>query len=418
MLLPIDDPPGHAVRPHHARAHAHLRVRHHPAVADPPQRAAVGERRVVGLRARPLEPDRSDAGPRRRGRRHRAEDDRARRLRQHEQPAPDLQPRPRGVRVHRGQVRQGRHPPVPLLAAQERHRRRRGRLRRSAEDEEGRVRPGLRALSEGPLQAVPRQGAAGRLRPRPGAEQGEDELRRSVLDRAVALGRSDRGRHGQPQGPRARHRPALGEGRIGRAQPDGRLRQGHRLRSRRAARRAVEHDAVAVVVAEGRSPRVLRPHREGADAHHPERPDPQDRRADSDEVGRRARVAVLLAGRQDDRVRGAARRASATSTRWTSPRKRSSTSRPTTSPISGRPTRRRQVHHLQRAGQREPEAVPPRSRHEEEDAAHLRHARRNRRAVHRRPHARLLVDGDRPDRAARARRWPRTATSTTSGRST
>ena len=52
-------------------------------------------------------------------------------LRQLQQPAPDLQPRTRGVRVHRGEVGQGRHPAVPVLAAQERHRRRRGRLRRS-----------------------------------------------------------------------------------------------------------------------------------------------------------------------------------------------------------------------------------------------------------------------------------------------
>ena len=80
--------------------------------------------------------------------------------------AADLQPRTRGVRVHRGEVRQGRHPPVPVLAAQERDRRRRGRLRRSAPDEDGRVRPGVRAVPEGSLQAVPRQGAAGRLRPR------------------------------------------------------------------------------------------------------------------------------------------------------------------------------------------------------------------------------------------------------------
>ena len=65
---------------------------------------------------------------------------------------------------------------------------------------------------------------------------------------------------------------------------------------------------------------------------------------------------------------------------------------------------RRQVHHLQRARQRQPEAVPPRSRHEEEDADHVRHGRRNGRAVHRRPHDRLLVDGHRSERAARAGR--------------
>ena len=66
---------------------------------------------------------------------------------------------------------------------------------------------------------------------------------------------------------------------------------------------------------------------------------------------------------------------------------------------------RRQVHHLQRARQRQPEAVPARSRH----------ARRRRRspsapqdetggAVHRRPHDRVLVDGHRSERCRSSRR--------------
>ena len=190
-----------ALRTHHPRADAHLRVRHHPAVAHPPQRAVVGERGAVGLRARPVEPDRPDVGARRGRRRHRAEDDRARRLRQHEQPAPHLQPGPRRLRIHRGEVRQGRHPSVPLLAAQERHRRRRRRVRRGPSDEEGGVRSGLRAVPQRPLQAVPGQGASGRLRPEPGAEPGKDLIRRSALDRAVPVGRSHRGRHRQSQGP-------------------------------------------------------------------------------------------------------------------------------------------------------------------------------------------------------------------------
>ena len=45
------------------------------------------------------------------------------------------------------------------------------------QDEAGRVRPAVREVPEGPLQAVPRQGAAGRLRPQPGAEPGEDAVR-------------------------------------------------------------------------------------------------------------------------------------------------------------------------------------------------------------------------------------------------
>ena len=59
---------------------------------------------------------------------------------------------------------------VPVLAAQERARRRRERLRRSAQAQAGGVRRAVRSLPQGALQAVPRQGAAGRLRPQPRAE--------------------------------------------------------------------------------------------------------------------------------------------------------------------------------------------------------------------------------------------------------
>ena len=70
----------------------------------------------------------------------------------------------------------------------------------------------------------------------------------------------------------------LGEGRLDRPQPDQGLRQGHGLRPHRPARRAVA-DAVDVVVAEGRSARLLRAHRERAHAHHPERAHAEDRAA-------------------------------------------------------------------------------------------------------------------------------------------
>ena len=65
----------------------------------------------------------------------------------------------------------------------------------------------------------------------------------------------------------------------------------------------------------------------------------EDRRADPDEVGRRAGVAGVLARRQDDRLRRAARRRSATSTRSISTPRRSSTSPTTRSPTRRRPTR-------------------------------------------------------------------------------
>ena len=50
--------------------------------------------------------------------------------------------------------------------------------------------------------------------------QEKTALHAGALDRAVALRRSDRGGHGQPQGQRARHRPDLVEGRLDRPQPD------------------------------------------------------------------------------------------------------------------------------------------------------------------------------------------------------
>ena len=113
-------------------------------------------------------------------------------------------------------------------------------------------------------------------------------------------------------------------------------------------------------------------------AHHPERADRQDRAAHPDEDGRRARVAGLRARRPATwpSRRCAARIGDIFIAR---PRHRARSTNltndafadygPTFSPG-------RQVHRLHGARQRQREAVPPRPRHEEEDAAHLRHARR------------------------------------------
>ena len=79
---------------------------------------------------------------------------------------------------------------------------------------------------------------------------------------------------------------------------------------------------------------------------------------------------------------------------------------------------RRQVDRLPQARERQREAVPARSRVGQVDAAHLRHARRRRRAVPRRRHAGLHVDGDRSGQGRSIPTSPRTAPSTTSGRST
>ena len=150
-----------AVRPDRARADALLRERHHPAGADPPRRSAVGDGGVVGLRARRLGPRGPDDGAGRGRLRHRPGDERARRVRARWKPEARLQPRARGLRIHRGTVRQRGDSPVSVRAQEERHRRRRGRVRRSVQDAAGRIRSGLRALPQGAVQAVPRSGTAG-----------------------------------------------------------------------------------------------------------------------------------------------------------------------------------------------------------------------------------------------------------------
>ena len=136
------------------------------------------------------------------------------------------------------QVGQGGAAPVPLRAAQVGDRRRRERLPGGVQDRAGGLRPAVREVPEGSLQAVPRQGAAVGLRPQPGAQPGEELVQQRALRRAVALGRPHRRRHRQPQGSGSRHRAGLGQGRQRHPQPDQGLRPEIRLRvprSRRAA---------------------------------------------------------------------------------------------------------------------------------------------------------------------------------------
>ena len=196
---------------------------------------------------------------------------RARGLRADVEPAACLQPRPRRVRVHRVEVGQGRPSPVPLLAAQGHRGRRRERLPRGVPVVGRGVRPAVRSVPQGPLQTVPRQGNAVRLRPQPRAVAGEDALRRRHHDRAVAVRRPAGGGHHQPERPGDRHRPDLGEGRQGHPQPHARLRPGHGLRLHRDARQPLDHRPVAGVVAGRRSPGVRRQAREGQGHRHPER---------------------------------------------------------------------------------------------------------------------------------------------------
>ena len=60
------------------------------------------------------------------------------------------------------------------------------------------------------------------------------------------------------------------------------------------------------------------------------------------------------------------------------------------------------MHRLQRAGERQSEAVQARPRHQDQDPAHLRHGGRNVGAVHRRSHPRVLLDRNRPRHLDRA----------------
>ena len=106
------------------------------------------------------------------------------------QPAPGLQPRPRRLRVHRGPLRQGGHPAVPLHLPQEhRGRRHGGHLPAGLPHQARGVRRGLREVAEGALQALPRQAAAERLRQGPLARLGEDALHPGLRLQPQPLGR-------------------------------------------------------------------------------------------------------------------------------------------------------------------------------------------------------------------------------------
>ena len=187
-------------------------------------------------------------------------------------PAP-LQPRARGVRVHRVEVGQGRPAAVPVRAAQERHRRRRERLRGSVPAQARGVRRAVRQVPEGSLQAVPRQGAAGRLRQGPRAQARARRRTSSVVSiepspsgdlMAVAAGnRKDQELDIVLLSTK--------DGKVIRNLTE-RLQQGPRLRIHRDARRLPQQRrAVDVVGAGRRSRRLLRAHREDEDADPPER---------------------------------------------------------------------------------------------------------------------------------------------------
>ena len=152
-----------------------------------------------------------------------------------------------------------------------------------------------------------------------------------------------------------------------------------------------------------RPDRVLRPDREDEDADPPECRQRQGRAADRAEDRRHAGIARHQPRRQGSGVLGSRRRHGRHLHR--EPREQRGPQR-----HQGRLRRlrthvvaRRKVHRLPRAGQRQRQAVRARPGQRQEDAAHVRDARRRRRAVRRRRHARVPVDGDRSQPAGRGR---------------
>ena len=152
------------------------------------------------------------------------------------------------------------------------------------------------------------------------------QLLERAVDRAVALGRPHRRHDRQRPRPRVRHRPDLGEGRLGGAQP-------HRVASTRAwdsstwPRPGGRWNSVPWMSwsPTRRSHCLLRAHRKGPLADRAERGLEEDRGPHCADHGRRARVARLLARRQAGGVLGHAAAARPTSSRSTSRPRKSST---------------------------------------------------------------------------------------------
>ena len=252
-----------------------------------------GPRRVHGRR---LASPRSDAGPGRGGRRHRAVDDGVPALRRLRERPRGLQPGPRRLRVHRGTLGTRRNPSVPLRAPAQRDRRRRGSLRGSVRPRGGGMGRRVQVLSRRPVRGVSRQGTTGRLRAQPRSRPAAEPLSGRLLAGGVSLGRGHRGDGGQSEGPGSRHRAAVVPDGRRHPEPDGGIRPGIRVRLHRPDS-TLEHRSLDVVVAGRRSDRVHRAPRQGQGARRPERRDTRARASDRSGDGRRAGITRLLARR-------------------------------------------------------------------------------------------------------------------------
>ena len=239
-------------------------------------------------------PTRPHGRSRRRRGRHHPEDEQARRLQRCRRRAHDLQPRPRHLRVHRIEVGQGRPSPLSLLAAQVGHRRRRGRYEEAfkitADEFDQQFDKYLKERFK-PFRDKERPADYGRnlgptLRRHPiGRSTPSSPRRRATCSRS------------SPATPAtAKATSSSSRGRTARSfEASHRLRQGQGVRVHRHARRPLGDRAVADVVSDRRSARLLRAHGEVADVDSPERPDAGRRGPHRDANPRRARVAGLLA---------------------------------------------------------------------------------------------------------------------------
>ena len=290
------------------------------------------------------------------------------------------------------------------------------------QDEDGRVRPGVRALPEGAVQAVPRQGAAGRLRPRPGAEPREDATSREALSIAPS-----------PSG------DLIAVVTVNRK--DGELdivllssKDGSIVRNLTRGfdkDMGFDHIVMDPATASATTMPWMSWSPKGDRLAYFVRTEKErtlivqnvlttkDRGAHPDEVGRRARVAGVLARRPDGRVLGAARRHRRHLHGRSRDARRSSTSRTTTSPTTAptySPDGKFIVYNARVSGNQKLFRLDLDTKKKTQLTFGTH--RRNGGAVHRRPHASCSRRRP-PIRPCRStRKSPRTATSTTSGRST
>ena len=185
----------------------------------------------------------------------------------------------------------------------------------------------------------------------------------------------------------------------------GGFNKDQRLRVHRDAGRLPQQRRVVDVVGAGRrSHRLLRAHREEQDAHPAERRHQEDREADRAEDASTARSRPTSARTarksRSPALRGAIGDIFIVNLETGQIR---NVTNDDVRRLRADLCARRQVDHLSRARQRQRQAVQARPRHRHEDPAHVRHARRRRRAVHRCRHDRVPVDRGRPEPADRPR---------------